>query len=144
MLLEVALGLAQREPTLGHRMLDDLGQSFSTGVFEAQRLEAQYQLAMALGWLDTCQQVLKPVEPQVQWNRDYLAARYSCYEAHKNPLREQALTDLEEFLAAEPSRLREEQSEPSAAGPAPLQPEGEQEDSEPEAPHAPPVAKDQK
>jgi arginine/ornithine N-succinyltransferase beta subunit len=78
---------------------------FSTHAFDTLRLTNLLEVAEIVGWSELCQRALKPREPHPHWTRAFLQARYLCYETHRDPLREQALTDLSTFLAEEPSRL---------------------------------------
>jgi hypothetical protein len=97
--------VAQREPTLGRRIFAAMEKPFSTYALEPQRQGALLKLASTISWPEYCQRALKPGEPFPRWEHDYLMARYLCYEANKDPMRQQAMTDFEEFLSAEPSPL---------------------------------------
>jgi hypothetical protein len=110
LLFQTTTAIAAKEPALGRRLFAAIEKPFSTYAFEPLRLTNVLEVAQAVGWAELCQRAIKPREPHIRWNLDYLQARYACYEANRDPLREQALTDLSTFLAEEPARLLSDRS----------------------------------
>jgi len=122
LLIQATQELAQKEPSLGRRMYAHLEKPFAAYALEVQRNRARLSIARQLDWHGLCQQALEPYEQHPVWQQDFLVARYECYEANKNPLREQAVASLSEFLAGEPPVLFE-QNGAGAGGPGPQEPD---------------------
>jgi spermidine synthase/MFS family permease len=104
-LIKLAHEISEREPMLGRRIFTAMEQPFSTYALNSQRLIALVKLAPVIGWAEHCQRALKQLEPLPIWKGDFLTSRYLCYEATRDPKRQQAMADLEEYLAASPSPL---------------------------------------
>ncbi len=109
--------LAQREPSLGRRLYAQLEQPFAGYALQLKREKARLAMAHMLDWHGLCQKALQPYEQHPMWQRNFLVDRYECYEATKDPLREEAQAALRTFLDDEPPPLFD-QDAAGASGPA--------------------------
>jgi spermidine synthase len=105
LLMEATQVLAQRDHALGMRLYAQLEQPFAGHALQTLREKTRLAMARVLDWHGLCQKALQAYEPHPLWEGDFLVSRYECYDATKDPLREQAETALKDFLAAEPPAL---------------------------------------
>ncbi|XXF77053.1 fused MFS/spermidine synthase [Myxococcaceae bacterium GXIMD 01537] len=105
LLLQNALFVAEKEPSLGRRLFPLMEKPFSTHAIEIDRRKSLVRMAKLIDWQNLCQRAIKPLEPHVDWERGFLQDRLLCYDTTRDPLREQALADLDRFLSEEPVKL---------------------------------------
>ena len=114
-LLDATEVLAQRERSLGRRLYAQLEQPFAGYALQIKREQTRLTLAHMLDWRGLCQKALEPYEQHPLWQRNFAVDRYECYEANKDPRREQAEAALRAFLDDEPPPLFDEDtSSPSS------------------------------
>lgn len=107
--------LAHENPeTAGRRLWQLLEDPFLVGLLDQARLRVRLDLAAAVDFEGLCLEALESYEPYPLWEGALLGARMRCYDLHDHPLFEQALEDVETFLANEPPRLLEGDPSPES------------------------------
>jgi spermidine synthase len=101
--LAVEVGLAS--PPVARRLFDALGPPFAVDVARGERINARLRLLPVLDFASSCVDALAPFEPELRWDREFLALRLRCYDAVGHPLAARAETDLGTFLRHEPVSL---------------------------------------
>ncbi len=97
--------LARTDRRLAARLFAALEKPFAVRMFDGQRRLTRVWLSHALEGPSGCAEALAALEPHVPWDELSLASRYECYRKVKSPLAAKAGEDLEDFLAAAPSKL---------------------------------------
>ncbi|HEV7785956.1 MAG TPA: fused MFS/spermidine synthase, partial [Thermoanaerobaculia bacterium] len=101
----LVLLLARRDRKLGARLFAALEKPFAVRMFDGQRRITRVWLSRELEGPPRCAEALAALEPHVPWDERSLANRYECYRQAGSPLAARAGKDLEDFLAAAPSKL---------------------------------------
>lgn len=99
--------IADRQPALTTRLFEALRQPFVVRADNDQRINTMAELLSRLDLKRYCREALKPLEPNISWNRNWLTLRRDCYAATKDPDAELAARDLAEFRRTEPVKLGE-------------------------------------
>jgi hypothetical protein len=102
--LNLAVGLASKDPELGRQLYAVLKTPFAVRLFDRMRKETVVRLAKQLGG-EYCVEALQPLEPYVPWRDDFLRDRLQCYEAAHDPRASAAARDVRTYAAAEPMRF---------------------------------------
>jgi hypothetical protein len=100
--LTLARGIANRRPDLSLPLFEAVRTPFVVRCSNHDRLDAMAELLSHLDLKAHCREALKPLEPYVTWDRNWLTLRRDCYVATHDPGARQAARDLEEFLSREP------------------------------------------
>ncbi len=105
--LELSGQIARADPASARAFHDRLAKPFAAHAADSQRLLTRLQLATSAGGRcdDQAIAALQPFEPDVPWDRSFLRARVTCYQAARHPLLRRAQADWEEFLENEPLPL---------------------------------------
>ena len=101
--MAVAIDVADKHAPSAARLYAALGTRFAVSGLEHQRLRARVKMLQAVGFEQSCAQAIAPFEPDVPWEREFLALRLRCYEAARHPLAARARADFDDFLAREPT-----------------------------------------
>ncbi len=96
--LRLALELNTIDRRLGLRLLPALAQPFAVRAQESARLDAAFRLSVGQPDKSLCVEHLRPFEPHIPWDEEFLRARHACYEGVNHPLLRQAERDLLRFL----------------------------------------------
>ncbi len=112
------LALARRDPALGRRLYDALGEPFPVRAYDSMRRGVRVELASQLDFAQLCADALAAYEPFPTWSRELLAQRVRCSRATHSPLLARAEDDWKQFLDEEPSTLLDETPELAPATPA--------------------------
>lgn len=105
-LTEVTLEVA-REPALGRRLFDVLGEPFALRLLEDDRRETRLKLAARVDLEQLCTKAVADLEPEVPWQREILLLRHACYAAVGSPKVTAAEADIAAFVHAEGSSFDE-------------------------------------
>jgi len=103
--LTLANVAAKLSGQVARRMFAALQEPFSVRAMEIDRLTTAAALARLIDFESLCQPLIAAAEPHVPWTLRFLSERRDCYQATRDPGRELATRDLNEFLAAEPLAL---------------------------------------
>jgi len=90
--------IAASDKARGRELFELLQKPFAVNAMEMERMGALVKLTRQIGFKESCVQALKPFEPIVPWNVDFLRLRHSCYEANAHPNLARASLELGEFL----------------------------------------------
>jgi len=101
----LVLPLARADRSLAARLFAALEKPFAVRMFDGQRRITRVWLSRELTGPSRCAEALAALEPNVPWDELSLTNRYECYRQVKSPLAAKAGKDLEDFLAAAPSKL---------------------------------------
>jgi hypothetical protein len=71
----------------------------------------------------SCAEALRPLEPHVLWNLNWLVLRRDCYAATRDPLAPKAAANLAEYLRYEPVKFAIEPDHRARPEGGPLPPE---------------------
>ncbi|MCS6902106.1 MAG: fused MFS/spermidine synthase, partial [Polyangiaceae bacterium] len=123
--------LGSLDPKRGLRLLDALSQSFAVHAIEKVRLEVAFQLSLRQPDKSLCIEHLRPWEPFIPWEENFLKARFACYQDVNHPLAKKAEGDLLRYLTQAGMRFEagltplerplSPRSTASSAPPAPLE-----------------------
>src|SRR5262249_59047344 len=89
----VAGSISAADKGLGTDLCKVLQTPFAVQALEAERLASLVSLSRHLDFTATCKDALKPLEPNIPWNKDLLRMRYDCYASNKDPLLARASAD---------------------------------------------------
>jgi spermidine synthase len=123
------------DPRLGLRLLPALSQPFAVRALDSIRLEVALKISLRQPDKSLCVEHLKPFEPFVPWEEDFLKARYACYQEVNHPLTRKSERDLLRFLAQAGLRL-DAGLPPPTNPPSPPSPAPPPSSPAPEAPSA--------
>jgi hypothetical protein len=103
--LNLAAEVGLRQPALAARLFETVRVPFTVYADNDERLNTMAELVSLLDLKRYCRDALKPLEPYVSWNRNWLTLRRDCYAATNDPEAGKAARDLKEFLKSEPVKL---------------------------------------
>jgi spermidine synthase len=103
--LTLAREVADRRPALSLPLFEAVRAPFVVRCSNHDRLNAMAELLSHVDLKTHCRDALKPLEPYITWNRNWLTLRRDCYVATHDPGARLAARDLEEFLSREPVRF---------------------------------------
>ncbi|HYU35923.1 MAG TPA: fused MFS/spermidine synthase [Thermoanaerobaculia bacterium] len=103
--IQLAMRLGGESPGRAMILQEALAEPFAVRLVDYGRLRARVELAQDTGRADLCASAFAPFEPHVPWEEYLLLRRFQCYRQTGNPLRGQALRDLEELRDNAPPRL---------------------------------------
>jgi spermidine synthase len=101
----LVLLLARRDHNLAARLFAALERPFAVRMFDGERRITRVWLSRELDGPPRCAEAIAALEPHVPWDELFLANRYECYQKVGSPRAGKAGKDLEDFLAAAPSKL---------------------------------------
>jgi len=101
----LVLPLTRADRNLAPRFFAALGQPFAVRMFDGQRRITRVWLTREAGARAGCAEAITALEPHVPWDELSLTDRYQCYSQAGSPLAKKAGKDLDDFLAAAPSKL---------------------------------------
>jgi spermidine synthase len=90
--------LAAADKAKGRELFEILQKPFAVNAMEVERMAVLVKLTRQIGFKDSCVPALKPFEPIVPWNVDFLRLRQRCYQANAHPYLARASAELGEFL----------------------------------------------
>jgi len=93
--------LAATDKAKGRELFELLQKPFAVNAMEVERMAVLVKLTRQIGFKDSCVRALKPFEPIVPWNVDFLRLRQRCYQANGHPYLARASAELGEFLGAD-------------------------------------------
>jgi len=103
--IQLAMRLGGESPARAMILQEALAEPFAVRLVDYGRLRARLELAQDTGRADLCASAFAPFEPHAPWEEYLLLRRFQCYQQTGNPLRGQALHDLEELRDNAPPRL---------------------------------------
>jgi hypothetical protein len=103
--LRLATELGSRDPALALRLFQSVREPFALHADEDDRLPAMAALLSRLNLASSCAEALRPLEPHVLWNLNWLVLRRDCYAVTRDPLAQKAAADLAEYLRYEPVKF---------------------------------------
>jgi spermidine synthase len=103
--LRLATELGSRDPALALRLFQTVREPFALYADEDERLPAMAALLSRLDLTSSCAEALRPLEPHVLWNLNWLVLRRDCYAVTRDPLAQKAAADLAEYLRYEPVKF---------------------------------------
>jgi spermidine synthase len=103
--LRLATEIGSQDPALALRLFQRVREPFALHADEDDRLPAMAALLSRLNLTSSCREALRPLEPHVLWNLNWLLLRRDCYAATRDPLAQQAARDLSEYLRYEPVKF---------------------------------------
>jgi hypothetical protein len=118
--LRLATELGNQDPALALRLFQRVREPFALYADEDDRLPAMAALLSRLNLTSSCAEALRPLEPHVLWNLNWLVLRRDCYAATRDPLAQKAASDLAEYLRYEPVIFTIDPVQRSRAGASPL------------------------
>jgi spermidine synthase/MFS family permease len=118
--LRLATELGNQDPALALRLFQRVREPFALYADEDDRLPAMAALLSRLNLTSSCAEALRPLEPHVLWNLNWLVLRRDCYAATRDPLAQKAASDLAEYLRYEPVIFTIDPVQRSGAGASPL------------------------
>jgi spermidine synthase len=98
-LLRLAAELARKNAALGERLWRALGEPFAVRVLDRERLDTRRAVALAVDPKRLCVEAFAAYEPYVPWEREFLTARWQCYQGAGDGRAERARRELSEFAA---------------------------------------------
>jgi spermidine synthase len=101
----LVLLLARKDRDLAARLFAALEAPFAVRMFDGERRITRVWLSRELDGPPRCAEPIAALEPHVPWDELFLANRYECYRQVGSPLAARAGKELEDFLAAAPSKL---------------------------------------
>jgi len=116
--LPQAAELATHHPPARAVLLDALAQPFASGLVHSTRMNVRAQIAFELKEASRCAEVLREMEPNVEWSKAFLARRLLCYRLAKDPAGARAEEDLAELLGASAEPFAPEAELPKAGASA--------------------------
>jgi hypothetical protein len=102
--LDLAVALAEGEPTVAERLHEALREPFSVYSLESARLSTAVYVACQTGDATRCADAWHAMEPWAPWDNESLASRREIYRQVKDPRREAARREAEEYLSCGASR----------------------------------------
>ena len=107
--LDLAAEIGQRDPSLVPRLLESLKKPFVVYADDDLRESTLAELVARVDLKTACLMAVTPLEPHVQWTRNWLTLRRDCYLATGNDaMAAKASGDLKTFVSQEPSRFADD------------------------------------
>jgi spermidine synthase len=103
--LEMIRRLAKTDRATGRAIYGALASPFAMHRLDEMRLRMRVELAFLLDIADLCADALAAFEPDVPWERRFLAQRYTCYSVVDHALAGVARADLDRFDGRSPPAL---------------------------------------
>ena len=103
--LRLATEVGSQDPALASRLFQRVREPFALYADEDDRLPTMAALLSRLSLTSSCAEALRPLEPHVLWNLNWLLLRRDCYAATRDPLAREAGIDLAEYLRYEPVKF---------------------------------------
>jgi hypothetical protein len=103
--LRLAAELGSRDPALALRLFQRVREPFALYADEDERLPAMAALVSRLDLTPICAEALRPLEPHVLWNLNWLVLRRDCYAVTHDPGAQKSAADLSEYLRYEPVKF---------------------------------------
>ena len=103
--MEMIRWLAKTDRAAARKIYDALALPFAMHLLDETRLRVRVELAFFLDIAELCADALAAFEPDVPWERRFLAQRYTCYSVVDHPLTGTARADLDRFDGRSPPTL---------------------------------------